>query len=544
VFLIIGPDGTVNYQSPAVERVLGYAPGERPGRQIFELTHPDDLGYVQGVIRELMQSPGAEMTVELRSRHADGSWRQIEATGKNMLEDPVINGIVVNYRDITERKTLERQLVHEAFHDPLTGLANRALFTDRVDHALLRRGDVERLAVLFMDVDDFKTINDSLGHGAGDLVLVAVAERVQSCLRPEDTVSRLGGDEFAVLLEDADLPLATGIAARLLSALRLPFEISGKQVHLEASIGVAFGSGDIKAADDLLRNADVAMYTAKDRGKGRLQVFESNMHTAVLARLELKADLERAISRDELRVRYQPVFDLRSGQLAGFEALLRWRHPARGDTFPGDFIGLAEETGLIVPIGRWILEQAARQARAWTDLHPGLLVSVNLSARQLRENDFASSVAEILASTGVPPASIMLELTESSLMQDDEGHLRALRQLGVRLALDDFGTGYSSLSYLSRFPIEHLKIDRSFTAELGSEHEESALVRSVVQLAAALNMRTVAEGIERPDQLDRIRELGCDYAQGYLLSRPMDAIRATSLIASGATVLSVTARAS
>jgi diguanylate cyclase (GGDEF)-like protein/PAS domain S-box-containing protein len=537
VFLILKPDGTVDYQSPAVERVLGYPPGERLGRQIFELTHPDDLGFVKAVIGELMQSPGAVRTIELRSRHADGSWRTLEATGRNMLADPMVNGIVVNYRDVTERKVLERQLIHEAFHDPLTGLANRALFIDRVDHALTRRDEPKRLAVLFMDVDDFKTINDSLGHAAGDLVLVAVAERLRGCLRPEDTVARLGGDEFGVLVEDAEVGLPQELAARLLGSLRNPFEISGKQVHIQASVGVAYAGGDTHTANELLRNADVAMYTAKNRGKGRVERFESSMHAAVLSRLELKADLERAVSHDEFRLRYQPTFDLSDGHLAGFEALLRWRHPTRGEIFPNDFIGLAEETGLIVPIGKWVLDQACAQARAWLDAgRDDLVLGVNLSARQLREPEIVDWVRDALATAELPPERLMLELTESSLMQDDEGRLHEIRALGVQLALDDFGTGYSSLSYLSRFPIDVLKIDRSFTVELGGELEDSALVRSVIQLAAAMNMRTVAEGIERPEQLARVTALGCDLAQGYLLGRPMDAIRATSLATTRAVI--------
>ena len=530
VVVILQPDGTVEYQSPAVERVLGYAPGERVGRQIFELTHPDDEGFVKAVIAELMQTPGAVRTVEARCRHADGTWRTLEATGHNMIDDPMVRGIVVNYRDITERKVLERQLIHEAFHDPLTGLANRALFIDRVEHALTRRDEPKRLAVLFMDVDDFKTINDSLGHAAGDLVLVAVAERLRGCLRPEDTVARLGGDEFGVLVEDADGSLAADLAARLLGALGNPFEISGKQVHLQASIGLAYASDDIRTANELLRNADVAMYTAKNRGKGRVERFETSMHAAVLSRLELKADLERAISHDEFRLRYQPSFDLKDGRLAGFEALLRWRHPTRGEIFPSDFIGLAEETGLIVPIGKWVIERACEQARAWVDAgRDDLVMSVNLSARQLREPEIVGWVSGALAAAHLPPERLMLELTESSLMQDDDGRLHEIRDLGVRLALDDFGTGYSSLSYLSRFPIDVLKIDRSFTRELGSELEDSALVRSVIQLAAAMNMQTVAEGIERPEQLARVTALGCDFAQGYLIGRPMDPIRATAL---------------
>jgi diguanylate cyclase (GGDEF)-like protein/PAS domain S-box-containing protein len=540
VFLILVPDGTISYQSPAVTRVLGYPQDEGSIRTIYEFLHPDDRGFLQTAIDELLLRAGGQRTVEIRVRHADGSWRTVEATGTNMFDEPAVGGIVVNYRDITERKLLEDQLTHEAFHDPLTGLSNRALFIDRVEHALARRSDPDRLAVLFMDLDDFKTINDSLGHSAGDLVLVAAAERIRGCLRPEDTISRLGGDEFAVLLEESDRDLPQRVAARMLEALRLPFEIGGKQVHLAASVGVAYGSRDTRTANEMLRNADMAMYTAKNLGKGRVELFEASMHAAVLTRLELKADLELAVERSEFRLRYQPVYDMRSGRLASFEALVRWRHPTRGEVGPSDFIPLAEETGLIIPIGRWVLEQACLQARAWADAGAGAVdISVNLSAHQLRDPLLVGGVLETLHSSGLPAERLVLELTESSLMQDDEGRLNALRALGVRLALDDFGTGYSSLSYLARLPIEMLKIDRAFVAELG-EHEDSALVRSVIQLATAMEMTTVAEGIELPEQLDRVREMGCDYAQGFLLARPMDAIRATALVTSGHTIGTLT----
>jgi diguanylate cyclase (GGDEF)-like protein/PAS domain S-box-containing protein len=531
VFLIMSSDGTVTYQSPAIERVLGYPQDERVGRQIFELTHPDDIGFVQTVIRELMLSPNAQRTVELRSRHADGSWRTLEATARNMVMDPAIGGVVVNYRDITERKILESQLIHQAFHDPLTGLANRALFIDRVSHALRRRGDTTGIAVLFMDLDDFKTVNDSLGHGAGDQVLMAVSERLLACVRPEDTVSRLGGDEFAVLIEDGPTTTAGDVAERFIAALRTPFEVAGKQAHLSASIGIAFNGGEVRSADDILRNADVAMYTAKGRGKGRVETFELSMHAAVVARLELRADLEHALERGEFRLRYQPVFAIAGGGLHSFETLLRWRHPQRGEVLPNDFVPLAEETGLIVPIGRWVLEKACEQAKAWVDGgRPELRVSVNVSSRQLREAEFVAWVAEALTRSGLDPDRLILELTESGIMQDDEGRLHALRAMGVHLALDDFGTGYSSLSHLARFPIEILKIDHSFTAQLGTDGEDSALIRSVIQLASAMELTTVAEGIERQDQLDRLKEMGCTYAQGYLLARPMDAIRATALV--------------
>ncbi len=327
--------------------------------------------------------------------------------------------------------------------------------------------------------------------------------------------------------------LVEHVGNRLLGALRAPFEIAGKQVHIGASVGAAMSSADNREGEVLLRNADVAMYTAKSRGKGRLEVFEASMHTAAVTRLELKADLERALDRGELRVRYQPIFQLSDGALDGFETLVRWRHPDRGEVGPNEFIPLAEETGLIVPIGRWVLAQACRQAQAWRVAGGDVKVSVNLAARQLRDPDIVTMVSAVLAETGLEPDALTLELTESSIMQDDEGRLQELRGLGIHLGLDDFGTGYSSLSYLSRFPIETLKIDQSFTSRLGGANEETALVRSVIQLATSMGMETVGEGIERQEQYDRLLELGCTYGQGFLLARPMDAIRATTLATTG-----------
>ncbi len=541
VMLILADDGTVTYQSEAVQRVLGYRPGERVGQSMFDIIHPDDIAAAKATFGELLRSPELVRVLEGRARHADGSWRDIEVTARNLSEDPAVGGIVVNYRDVSERRDLERQLVHEAFHDPLTGLANRALFIDRVQHALARRGSVA-LAVLFLDLDDFKTINDSLGHAAGDHVLQAVAERFRGALRPEDTVCRLGGDEFAILLETNDAALFGIVAERLTDALCSPFEVAGKQVHIAGSIGIALSGPETKTADELLRNADVAMYTAKGRGKGRTEVFEASMHTAALNRLELKADLERAVERSELRLRYQPVFDLQDGQLSGFEALLRWRHPDRGEVMPNDFIPLAEETGLIVPIGEWVLDQACRQAQAWnaTGVRP-LHISVNISPRQVQDASITSTVRAALDAAGLDPDRLIVELTESGLMQDDEGRLRELKALGVHIALDDFGTGYSSLSYLSRFPIDILKIDQSFVAQLRPGQTETALVRSVIQLGAAMGLFTVAEGIEDEGQLHRLRELGVNYGQGYLLARPMDPIAATRLVATDSSITQVLA---
>jgi diguanylate cyclase (GGDEF)-like protein len=393
------------------------------------------------------------------------------------------------------------------------------------------------VAVLFIDLDDFKTVNDSLGHTAGDQLLAAVATRIAETVRPEDTVSRLAGDEFAILLEDADPGVAGRVAGRLLEAIGLPFELAGKQVHLEASIGAAFSTLGTIGAGELLRNADVAMYEAKARGKGRVELFEASMHAAVLTRLELRADLEHAISRNELRLRYQPIFALDSGELDGFEALIRWRHPTRGEIAPLGFIPLAEETGLIVSIGRWVLEQACTQAAAWNaTANRRVTISVNLSARQLREPDLVGWVRDALEHAGLAPDLLTLELTESGIMLDDEHRLTQLRDLGVHLALDDFGTGYSSLSYLSRFPIDILKVDRSFIALMADGGEDPAIVSTVLQLGRAMGMDTIAEGIERPEQLARLRALGVGFGQGFLLSRPMDAINATTLVNGGETL--------
>jgi diguanylate cyclase (GGDEF)-like protein/PAS domain S-box-containing protein len=533
VVLIVGRDGRIAYQSPSVERVLGHAPNSRLGHPAGVLAHPHDAEYFRTSLTELATQPGAERSIEFRTRHADGSWRVLEATAKNLLDDPAVAGLVINCRDVTERRALEEQLKHDALHDPLTTLANRALFIDRVGHALSRRDNPAATGVLFMDLDDFKTINDSLGHAAGDELLQAVAQRLRGNLRLEDTVARLGGDEFAVLVEDADVAMVEQVGGRLLGALRAPFEIAGKQVHIGASLGAAMSGADTRDGEVLLRNADVAMYTAKSRGKGRLELYEDSMHAAAVTRLELKADLERALERGEMRVRYQPIFRLDDGSLDGFETLVRWRHPDRGEVGPGEFVPLAEETGLIVPIGRWVLAQGCRQAQAWRTAGAKISVSVNLAARQLRDPDIVAMVAGVLVETGLDPDALTLELTESSIMQDDEGRLQELRGLGIHLGLDDFGTGYSSLSYLSRFPIETLKIDRSFTSRLGGPDEETALVRSVIQLATSMGMETVGEGIERQEQYDRLRELGCTYGQGYLMARPMDAIRATTLATTG-----------
>ncbi len=539
VNLVVAADGTITYESPAAERVLGLPADERIGQPAFEIIHPDDRAFGENLLAGVMETPGAEVSGELRARHADGSWRSIDTVLKNLLDDPAVGGVVINYRDVTTRKTLEEELRRQAFHDSLTGLANRALFADRLEHALSRtRRFGHPVAVLFIDLDDFKTVNDSLGHGEGDLLLVAVAERLQKPLRAGDTIARMGGDEFAVLLEDpADADAPVEVAQRLLAALEPPFERGGKELFVHASIGTAVSTSTSLTPGDLLRDADVSMYTAKSKGKNRVEVFKPSMHMAAIARLALKGDLERALEREEFSVLYQPIINLKSGQVTGVEALLRWHHPRRGVVGPTDFIPVAEETGLIIPLGRWVLNEACRQAMAWDLETPTpLRMSVNVSGRQIHQPGFAGEVAEVLAVTGLDPARLTLELTESVLMQDVDvtaATLADLKRLGVRLAVDDFGTGYSSLSYLRRFPIDELKIDRSFVSSVNVGPDQSALVRSIVKLGDTLHLETVAEGIEEAEQLRELTGLGADLGQGFYFAKPLTPDAISALIAAG-----------
>ena len=433
-----------------------------------------------------------------------------------------------NARLFDERRSFERRLEHQAFHDALTGLPNRALFVDRLDHALARtRSDRRPIAVLFLDLDRFKTINDSLGHEAGDELLRLVGARLWECLRPGDTLARYGGDEFTVLLElDAERS-AADVADRMLRTLASPFELRGREVVVGASIGVAVAGTTDGDPGDPLREADLAMYRAKERGKGRWELFEAELNARAVHRLEMETALRRAIDRREFFLHYQPLVSTESGALVGVEALVRWEHPERGVVPPGDFIPLAEETGLIKPLGEWVLAEACRQASTWiTDGLPPVGVSVNLSAQQFQSRDLPGIVESVLAETGLPARLLTLEITESMVMADADSALwvmAQLRRLGVRLALDDFGQGYSSLSHLKTFPLDSLKIDKVFVDGLVDQAGDRAIVRSVVGLGADLGMSITAEGIETPAQLALVRALGCDTAQGYLLSVPVAA---------------------
>ena len=429
-------------------------------------------------------------------------------------------------RDVSERRSLEHQLVHQAFHDALTGLANRALFEDRVEHALARASrHGQGLSVVFIDLDDFKRVNDTLGHRCGDELLVGVAERLQTGVRAADTVARLGGDEFAVLIEQAEDEVVDRIAERMLAAFHAPYRVEGDNLKISASIGVA-SSAAHKTAEDLLRNADIAMYSAKGDGKGRIATYAPEMEERLLSRLVAEGELREAVRGDQLVVLYQPVYDLPSGNMVAAEALVRWQHPSRGLIAPLEFIPLAEETGLIVELGAQVLRKACFQAAEWGRQHPGrgLMVSVNLSPRQLVEPDLGQLVSDVLEETGLDPGLLILEITETALMRNVQKAVAALaelRQLGVQLALDDFGTGYSSLSHLRQFPIDTIKIDKSFIDGLTRTGEQSAIARAVLEIGKILGVDVVAEGVESEEQLAMLRNLDCRSAQGYLFSQPV-----------------------
>jgi diguanylate cyclase (GGDEF)-like protein len=439
-------------------------------------------------------------------------------------------------RDVTSRKALENELRHQAFHDALTGLANRALFEDRLAHALARaRRDGQRLAVLFLDVDDFKTINDSLGHDAGDELLRAVALRIAGLVRAGDTAARLGGDEFAVLVELADQDSGEAIARRILDALSSPFTVGERILRVTASIGIAANDCDVRV-QDVLRNADTAMYAAKDAGKNSFQVYDERMHRRALNRFELTVELQQAVERDQFELDYQPIVELETGRIAANEALVRWMHPTRGRLGPGEFIPLAEETGLIVPLGAWILRTACTQATEWQDAvpeHPAPRISVNVAPRQLHDAEFAEMVSRTLADTGLDPSLLVLEITESVLPEGDDAtalQLVKLKALGVNIAVDDFGTGYSALSRLQRLPIDIVKIDRSFIAGMEEDRDKAELVRAIVNLGETLQLQVVAEGIEEHRQAEQLRAMRSHLGQGYLFSRPVAADQITQLL--------------
>lgn len=540
--IILRLDGIIDYVSPSVHSILGFKVEQLEHSPITDVIPSGDQARVLALLAMAGRRLDSSMTAEWKVQRFDGEVREVEVLVRNLISEPAVNGIVLNLRDVTDRKALEDQLTHQALHDELTGLPNRALLRLRIEQALARwLFQNEPFALLVLDIKDFKSINDSLGHVAGDAVLKTFAERISGELRRGDTLVRLGGDEFAVLLErlPGDDSSSGALCEKLLTAVQQPMRIEGRLLALRAHLGLAGVTEQISQADDIMRHADLALHSAKTHNASAFVRFESSMHDSALLRVELEADLRRALENDELLLHYQPTVDLATGLMEGVEALLRWPHPEKGYISPADFIPLAEESGLIVPIGTWVLEQACHEVQKWQARYPSatpLTLHVNLSGRQLDDPDVVPTVIRVLEQSALAPGTLVLEMTESVLMGNKASTLQKMNELvaaGVELAIDDFGTGYSSLSYLRRYPIKVLKIDRSFVNGVGLEgsHNEAALVQVIIDLARTLGLRTVAEGIETLDQLSSLRAMGCDVGQGYFLSYPAPAEMVRRLLA-------------
>ncbi|MFI5250060.1 MAG: putative bifunctional diguanylate cyclase/phosphodiesterase [Gemmatimonadales bacterium] len=532
VIMIVDTGFMVRFVSPAINAVLGVKPPDVVGQPLTSLLHPDDVVGGMGFLDNALRCPGLTPSIAWRVRHGDGDWRRLETVCTNRMDDPNVQGLVLNTRDVTERAALEGELRRLAFHDGLTGLANRALFRDRVEHALASRFRAGTgLTVVFLDLNDFKKVNDSRGHGAGDQLLVAVADRLRTCVRGADTLARLGGDEFAILLEGSGTSIDDRIDAvvdRVRQSLSRPLQLESGEVAVEASIGLAHADpGD--TVDALLRRADVDMYLSKRRGKRGRDGSPIGLDARDPARLELEAELRHGIERGELVLQYQPIADLSNQAVRGVEALVRWAHPTRGMLPPVEFIPLAEDTGLIVPLGQWVLAEACAQGKKWYEASGGAwpqTMTVNLSGRQLVDGVIVDTVRQALEVSGLPPRILVLEITETVVLHqlaDVVPHLRALKALGVRIAIDDFGIGYSSLSRLHTVPADLVKIAKPFVDDIASSDRASMLVRGIVALSATLGLETIAEGIEHEAQRSTLESVGCGLGQGYHFARPLEA---------------------
>ncbi|GIF74543.1 EAL domain-containing protein [Asanoa siamensis] len=535
VILIVDSDDRISYASPSARAMFGEV--DLVGTALLDHGDPAERDRAERVFHRIQARPVGSVepdnwgTTDWTLRRPDGTAVQVEISVRDLRADPTVRGLVFTLRDVTDKRRLERELTHRANHDALTGLANRALFAERMQKAIeARRGVV---GVLFIDLDDFKVVNDTLGHASGDQVLKAVAGRISAALRPHDTAARLGGDEFAVLIDDAgDTGDVEDAADRITRTLREPYSVGGDLVSCSASIGIGT-TADAQDGPELLRQADLALYVAKGAGKAQWRRYQPELHTTIVERLEMRAELDHAIHDGGLTLEFQPIVSLTDGHTAGFEALLRWNHPTRGRLLPDAFIDVAEESGLVVPMGEWVLKKAIAGAATWRKGQPygAPYVAVNVSARQFRTPGFVRLVKRELAASDLPPSCLMLEITESLLLRDDDqvwDDLAEVRRLGVRVAIDDFGTGYSSLSYLRHVPLDVLKIDRLFTGTVTTSTQQRALVDGIVRLAHTLGLEVVAEGIETTDERDLLRRIGCPYGQGFLFSRPMplpDALR-------------------
>ncbi len=540
VIVVVDEQGRINYGTPSLERGLGYPVSDLLGTPFIDLVHPDEFALADALISGMAQrSSQSQLVSDWRLRHEDGRYLFFEVLAGNLLDNSSVAGVVLTMRDVSERRALEQQLMHQAFHDELTGLPNRALFQDRVEHALARatrRGGT--VAMAMMDLDDFKVVNDTLGHGAGDSMLSEVAQRLQRALRSSTTIARLGGDEFAILIEDiTDKSQVAGLTERITQPFRTPFVVQGEEVVASASIGLVLSGGPEPSLNlsELLQCADLALYAAKERGKGRVELYRDDLHTRMMSRATQRSELAKGMEKEQFELYFQPLVLIDTGEILGSEVLIRWNHPTRGLVMPAEFIAQAEETGQIIELGRWVLDRACAQWRKWADRgYATHRLSVNVSVRQLQEPGFVDEVRSVLSRHAMTATALVLEMTESIFALDANKiseRLIALRDMGVRIAIDDFGTGYSCLSYLQQFQIDEVKVDKAFVDGLGSGNpDEGALANAIVSMSHSLRLEVVAEGIEGIAQRDELWSMGCGLGQGYLYSRPVPAEQLLKLL--------------